>query len=336
MKKVLFGGFTILGSVLSQSIDIEALTLDSDKDKIHVSGDTIALSVNGDVEVIGTYAVKTSNGLVKPWGETSVQKGDTILKIDNKDVKSLSDVKKHINNAKNDRIQVLIKRNNKEYKETFTRVKKLNGDYSLGLYVKDKVLGIGTLTYVIEDEGIFGSLGHNLNSDIGAVDGKLKDAELISINKGTKQEVGEKRAKIGQTNIGTIEKNTKSGIHGSINSNLDLSNLPTYAIGKKEDVRKGKATILANVDGNKIEEFDIEIYDVKKQNKKSVKSFKIKVKDRDLLEKTGGIVQGMSGSPIIQDGKIVGAVTHVFVGDPANGYGIYIEWMLEDMGIDVK
>ncbi len=337
MKKLLLRSLLTASIVFPSGLyQLDALVLDVDKEKILVSGDTIGLSVSSGVEVIGTFGVKTEDGIKKPWKNTTIQKGDKILSIDGESVTSINDVKKCVNAAKTASISVQLERNGQTIDETIERVKKENGEYTIGLYIKDKILGVGTLTYVIKDEGIFGSLGHNLNASIGDIDGYIIDAELIAVKKADDGIVGEKKARIGTDKVGIIEKNTNTGIHGHISSNYDLSELKEYKVAKKEEVKEGTAYILANVDGNTIEKFEIEIYDVKNQKTKDTKSFKIRVKDEKLLSKTGGIIQGMSGSPVIQDNKIVGAVTHVFINNPEEGYGIFIEWMLEDMGVDLK
>ncbi len=333
----------IIGSILTVSVslhgsltELSAIELNTDTDKILVSGDTIGLSVSNGVEIIGTFGVKTDNGIKKPWEGTSIQKGDKILSIDGIDVDSIADVKEYVAKSANSELVLKLDSNGTIKSEKIKRVTKENGDYTIGLYIKDKVLGVGTLTYVIRDEGIFGSLGHNLNTEIGDIDGQLIEADLISVKKADDGIVGEKKARISNDKIGTIEKNTTSGIHGFINDSYDLTNLTEYSVAKKEEVTNGTAYVLANVDGNSIEKFEVEIFDIKSQKTKDIKSFKIKVKDKDLIEKTGGIIQGMSGSPIIQKNKIIGAVTHVFVDNPEEGYGIYIEWMLNDMDVELK
>ncbi len=337
MRKLLLGSLLAVGTVFQGGIiELDALVLDTQKDKILVSGDTIGLSVSSGVEVIGTFGVKTEDGIKKPWKGSTVQKGDKILSINGEKVDSIDDVKKCVNNSNDVNVTLQIERNGQKINETIQRVKKENGEYTIGLYIKDKILGVGTLTYVIKDAGIFGSLGHNLNATLGEIDGYVIDADLISVKKADNGIVGEKNARIGTDKFGTIEKNTTTGIHGYINSNYNLSNLPEYQVAKKEEVREGTAYILANIDGNLIEKFEIEIFDLKNQKVKDTKSFKIRVTDRKLIDKTGGIIQGMSGSPIIQNNKIIGAVTHVFINNPDEGYGIFIEWMLDDMDVDLK
>ncbi len=337
MKKILLGSLLAASVIFPSSLhNLDALVLDTNKEKILVSGDTIGLSVSSGVEVIGTFGVKTENGIEKPWKETSIQKGDKILSINGVNVNTIDDVKNYVSSAKDNNIKLKLERNGQSLEEGIERVKRENGEYTIGLYIKDKVLGVGTLTYVIKDEGIFGSLGHNLNTSLGDTEGYIIDADLISVKKAKDGVVGEKKARIGSEKVGTIEKNTTTGIHGYINSDYDLSGFKEYTVARKEEVKEGKAYILANVDGNAIDKFEIEIFDIKNQKTKDTKSFKIRVVDKTLLDKTGGIIQGMSGSPIIQDNKIVGAVTHVFINNPNEGYGIFIEWMLDDMGVDLK
>ena len=208
-----------------------------------------------------------------------------------------------------------------------------DGTYKLGIWVRDNIQGIGTLTYV-DEQGNFGALGHGI-SDIDTGDmltlkwGELYNAQILSIVKGTDGNPGELQGVIRydeSEKIGTILDNQSMGIYGTLDNGCGQGvRLP---VGYKQEMQEGPATILACVDGE-VQEYSIEITAIDMNKKDTNKSFTIKVTDPRLLELTGGIVQGMSGSPVIQNGKLVGAVTHVFVRDAGSGYGIFIENMLQ-------
>ena len=207
-------------------------------------------------------------------------------------------------------------------------------NYKLGIWVRDNTQGIGTMTYV-DEKGRFGALGHGISdTDTGELldvsGGELYQAQIVSIIRGAQGVPGELSGYIeyeDEKKIGTIEKNTDIGIFGQIFSDTQISG-EKVKIGYKQEVKKGKAQILMQLEG-KVEYYDIEITDIYSSQQDTNKSFQIQVTDPELLAKTGGIVQGMSGSPILQDGKLIGAVTHVFVQDSSKGYGIFIENMLE-------
>jgi stage IV sporulation protein B len=209
------------------------------------------------------------------------------------------------------------------------------------MYIRDSAAGVGTLTFYDPKHKVYGALGHvitdmDTGKPIRVGDGKVVKSNVTSIQKGESGEPGEKRAIFFQENqvIGNIQKNTPFGIFGKMNSppgeGLMNREIP---VALAEQVTEGPAKILTVVDGQKVEQFDIQIVHVLRQKFPATKGLIIKVIDPRLLEKTGGIVQGMSGSPIIQNGKLVGAVTHVFVNDPTSGYGTFIEWMLQDAGV---
>lgn len=314
---------------------LKALEIDVNKDPLLVSGKAVGLELNLGLQVMGTYAVKESETLVKPWEKAGIKEKDVILKYNQVEVNTLRELQEQMMKSKLNEVSITFLRNNKIHEKTIQPAQKADGSYSLGLYIKDRVLGVGTLTYVLKENSSFGSLGHNIKIEGNIKNGFLKEAEVYDIVKAQNGVVGQKSAKITGEVIGEILKNTESGIHGTF-KDLNSKDFKELYIGRKEDVKPGKASILTCINKKTVEEFDIEIIDVYKQNIKDIKSMKIKVTDPRLLDKTGGIIQGMSGSPIIQNNKIIGAVTHVIVNNPQEGYGIYIEWMLNDMDIFIK
>ena len=206
------------------------------------------------------------------------------------------------------------------------------------MWVRDHASGIGTLTY-INSKNRFGALGHPIcDSDTKSVislkDGQLYNCSVLGVNKGSSGAPGELKGLFmqGKNTQGVIEKNNNYGVFGTIyNDSNFLKKYKEIEIGSRISVKPGKAKIKCCLDGNNVEEFDIEIIKTNYQNYSNGKSMVIRVTDKNLISRTGGIVQGMSGSPIIQNGKLVGAVTHVFVNDPTKGYGIYAEWMLQTL-----
>jgi stage IV sporulation protein B len=210
--------------------------------------------------------------------------------------------------------------------------------YKLGLWVRDHTAGIGTLTFYSTDKRFYAALGHAITDvDTGDIlsvnNGQIMKSRIISINKGKRSSPGELRGIFLEEvdNIGNIEKNTEYGIYGKVYNNInDMVGKP-IPIGYQSQVKEGSAKILTTIDNTGVKEFDIQIVKKVEQKNPNQKGMIIKVVDKDLLNKTGGIVQGMSGSPIIQNGKLIGAVTHVFVNDPSKGYAVYAEWMINEM-----
>jgi len=213
--------------------------------------------------------------------------------------------------------------------------------WRLGLYIRDSAAGVGTLTFYAPDHGVYGALGHiitdmNTQTPIVVGSGQILQSSVTSISKSESGEPGEKRAhflKEGKT-LGNIERNTNFGIFGKMSQNPEHSLYEKpIPVAFSEEVKEGPAEILTVVEGQRVERFKVEIVHVSKQSAPETKGLVIRITDPRLVEKTGGIVQGMSGSPILQNGKLIGAVTHVFVNDPKSGYGCFIEWMLQDAGI---
>jgi len=270
-----------------------------------------------------------------------------ILKINGKSIKEIEEVGKMVKEAgeKKKPLSLLVARGEDKMEVELTPVLDVKDKaYRMGLYIRDSAAGVGTLTFYDPKSKKYGALGHVISDiDTGKPivvgDGHIVQSRVTSIEKGTNGAPGEKFAIFKDENdkLGNITKNTPFGIFGEMTkypeNNMVKEPIP---IGLSEQVTEGPAQILTVVDGQKVEKYDIEIVNVIQQRFPATKGMIIKVTDPKLLEKTGGIVQGMSGSPIIQKGRLVGAVTHVFVNDPTSGYGLFIEWMLEDAGIDIN
>ena len=282
---------------------------------------------------VGLTIVTDGAIVVSDNDNKQIKEGDIITKINGVDMHEITDMQDVLKDS--NEAEVTYIRKNKEVKTLVKILKDDDNVYKLGLTVKDNVSGVGTLTFVKKDTGEYGALGHAVVDDIGGnivpvSSGKIYACNLVGINKGVRNNPGQLKCLFLQNsnNKGDIESNGKFGISGKL-SNLEglVDENLTAKIGGRLSVTPGKATIVSDVSGIK-EEYEIEIIKANYQKKANDKSLVFRVKDKRLLNLTGGIVQGMSGSPIIQNGKIVGAVTHVFLSDPTKGYGVYCDWML--------
>lgn len=298
----------------------------------------LALKANGAL-VIGSSSIKTNDGIYDIATLGSLKVGDIITKIDGKEVFSTTDISKYLNTKDNPEspIELTYIRDDKENILEITPVKDISTDkYRLGVWVRDDASGIGTLTYVKGDYR-FGALGHPLcdadaKSIVSVRSGKVYNCSILGVNKGKAGSPGELRGMFlhGKSEQGYIDKNNEYGIFGELKEDASLlEKLDKIKVGGRYSVKPGKAKIKCCIDGN-IKLYDIEIIKSNYKNYNNDKSMVIRVVDKELLAKTGGIVQGMSGSPIIQNGKIVGAVTHVFVNDPTKGFGVYLDFMLNE------
>lgn len=299
------------------------------------------------VLVVGHHLVDTGKEKVSPGEQAGVHVGDSIVKMNDMYINDMNDVKKMVREAgeKQTALQLLVVRGKEKLNLTLRPAKdKKDEEYRMGLYIRDSAAGVGTLTFYEPNSKAYGALGHVISDvDTGQAivvgDGQIVRASVTSIEKGQSGNPGEKFARFYNESevLGNITKNSPFGIFGKMKEEPKRSlYTEPIPIALAEQVKEGPAKILTVVEGQKVEEYSIEIVNVVKQHFPATKGMIIKVTDKRLLEKTGGIVQGMSGSPIIQDGKMVGAVTHVFVNDPTSGYGCYIEWMLQDAGLGVR
>ena len=262
--------------------------------------------------------------------------GDYILSVNGEKVAEKEDLQRLVQQNGAEKEILTINRNGESIEVGVTPVQNKNGTYMLGAWVRDDLAGIGTLTYYKED-GTFGALGHAVSDgDVGGRiqmrEGYVYNAQIIGVKKGQKGNPGELSGMIRYQSadcLGTIEENTDIGIYGKLDGNIAaLPRGDYYNICYKQDIKQGPATIICGFTGEK-KEYAIEIESLDYSGREANKGILFRVTDEQLLDMTGGIVQGMSGSPILQDGKIIGAVTHVFVSDSSMGYGIFIENMVE-------
>ena len=298
----------------------------------------IKMDVKG-VLVVGLEEIETEDSIVNPGYDVGLQLGDTILSIDNKDVYYAYEVASIVKNS-DGILDIKVLRGGETMSFTIKAAKEYeSGEYKLGIWVKEKIAGIGTLSFYDPENNTFAALGHGIyerktNVLVEAGGGELLKTEVSSINEGEAGKPGEIRGIFCNQDqpLGKVIKNSEHGIYAT-GINVDETYLAEpMVVGSKEHINVGKAYILTTIKGTNVERFEIEITKVNKNSSSTGKDIEIKVCDKKLLEHSGGIVQGMSGSPIIQDGKLVGAVTHVLVNDPTRGYGIFIENMLEAAG----
>lgn len=300
-------------------------------DYIIASGKNIGIELNTNgVMVVGLYKVDGDY----PARSAGVEVGDTIIAINGKDVSNISEMVEYINEfTRNNTIDVTYKRLDKTYDTTLNVIKDENNVYKTGLYVKDGITGIGTLTFIDPNTKLFGALGHEIiEKTTGKIleikDGKIYDSTVTSISPSANGNPGEKNASLDtNTTQGIIKENTTNGLFGTYTSKLNDNTL--YKVAKPEDIKTGKAKIFTVINGNEVKDFDINITKISSSSQKT-KNLLFEITDQELLDKTNGIVQGMSGSPIIQGEYIIGAVTHVVVDNPQKGYGIFITNMLKE------
>ncbi len=298
----------------------------------------IKLQTNGPL-VVGFSDIE--NEEQKPYSpskESGINLGDVILAINEIEINSSEFLAETLNSLKLDELDVKIERDGKILYKKVKPVKTSDGKNKIGLWVRDSTAGIGTVTFIDPETGLYGALGHPITDvDTGDIikisKGNIVNSSIVNVKRGEKGNPGELKGVFINDDIklGNVKHNTKYGIFGE----YSLENFygEKLSIALKNEIQEGPAKIISTIDNDKPKMYDVVIEKLLQQDNPSSKSMIIKVVDEELLEKTGGIVQGMSGSPIIQNNKLVGAVTHVLVNKPDTGYGIYIEWMLKESKI---
>lgn len=314
------------------------LLVDTD---VYVGGETVGFNLFSEgVICVGSNSIVTPTGMQEPMRSTDLQDGDAIIKIENIQIQNIQDIDRIINlpTFAGKELNLTLKRNNTEIETKVTPVYDLlNQKYKLGLWVRNNASGVGTLTYVKQSNFRFGAVGHpitdeSLGKNFEVDSGNIYKCRLLGVKKGEKNNPGEIRSSINLSDdaIGLADTNCKYGVYGNILNKTIIDANRTATLGGRLSVKLGDAKIYCNIDNQGVKAYNIKILRANKQNSADDKSMIIKVTDKELLEKTGGIIQGMSGSPIVQNGKIIGAVTHVFINDPTRGYGVYIDWMIDN------
>jgi stage IV sporulation protein B len=309
--------------------------------KVYPGGSSIGVSLyTKGALLVGISEVYDKTGVAhNPALDAGLRPGDIIEKVNGVSVKNAQHLSDLVNVAKHRGLELEIIRGNYIFTTNIMPVEDYHdGKYRLGIWVRDSTAGVGTLTFYDPENNNFGALGHAITDvDTGTMlsikNGEIMQSKIIDIKQGKKGNPGELKATFSnkQKVIGNILKNSKYGIYGKMNRSFNPRTLgESIPVCYQHDVRLGSAKILSTIDEEGIKGFDVRIIKITNQSQASAKGMVIEIVDPLLLERTGGIVQGMSGSPILQDGKIVGAITHVFVNDPKKGYGIFIEWMINE------
>ena len=287
----------------------------------------------------GVFGVKIEQDyptVVESKGIPALKSGDSIISVGGERVKTTDDIKHIVEKSAGESITIRALRQGNEIAVEIKPALK-NGEYKIGLTLRDGAAGLGTITFIDPETGVFGGLGHGIcDADSGEVismeSGKVCGVILGGIHKGESGKPGELCGVLTERDIGSLTVNSECGVFGVITDKSIISGL-SLEIGDRSQITEGEATIISTLKNGKSSEYKIEIYDIDRTSEGS-KSFRIRVTDETLKALTGGIVRGMSGSPIIQNGKLVGAVTHVLVADPTEGYGIFIENMIKATGIE--
>ncbi len=305
--------------------------------KVDIVGRCVGLRLyTKGVLVIGMSEVDSINGeKVEPYKNTGIQIGDLIQEMNGIKINNANDVSQIVNRSEGEKISIKYLRENNEIYTTITPVKTKDNNYLLGLWIRDAASGIGTLTFYDDENNRFAALGHGINDmDTGKLlniaNGELVTCKIVSIVKAREGKVGEIRGTIDEGHkIGDVEKNSDIGVYGNVieKNFIDTIKIKQVDVASRNEVNVGKAEIYCELEENKVEKYEIEIKKLFKGNYKDNKSMLIKITDKRLLEKTGGIIPGMSGTPIIQNGKFVGAITNVLLNNPKQGYAIFADMM---------
>ncbi len=300
----------------------------------YIGGMTAGFSLSaGGAEIIGLSEVSAEDGIHRPAEEVGLKIGDLICAADGICIKTIDDMNRMLEKSGGKEMEFTIKRDGEKADVKILPVKdKKSGKYKIGVLIRDTLTGIGTITYIKKDTLEFGSLGHAVcdenNQSLEISDPKVYLCSVIGVNKGKRGKAGELRGLfLNDKRIAKAESVLSTGLYGTFDSGYDFSHSETVEIAPLSEATIGKAVIYSTIDGVCPQKYEICIAKVDENNKEN-KNFVIKVTDEKLISETGGIVQGMSGSPIVQNGKLIGAVTHVFLNDPTRGYGIGIENMI--------
>jgi stage IV sporulation protein B len=298
------------------------------------------LYTNGVLVVGMSEIYGQDNNIYKPYETTGIEEGDTILKINEKNISSTNELISSIKDSDGNELKITYSHNDKTIDTVITPIQTETDEYKIGLWVRDTAAGVGTATFYNEDSGIISTLGHGLidvdtEQLIDISSGELTTTNIVSLQKGENGTAGKIQGTVdGQPVIGEIIKNTYFGVYAKINdiASLKIDNTKKIQIASRDEIKKGSAKVLCSIDTTgDTKEYDIEIKKIYTNNNTNNKSMLVEITDEELIEKTGGIIQGMSGSPIVQNGKLIGALTHVLVQDSKKGYAVFADLMLKEM-----
>jgi len=320
-------------AVSNQSIEVDNVY----RKKVYPIGRVVGLKLytNG-VLVVGMSEVEDEYGnTIETYENTGIKEGDMIKSVNGKTINNVEELINEVNKSNGDDISIKYERNKEEIYTLIKPIKTNRGDYMLGLWVRDAAAGIGTMTFYDESSSKFAALGHGIDDiDTGNLlnisNGEIVTGKIVSIVKGKEKNPGEIRGTIdeGET-IGNVENNTNLGVYGKV-TNYNYINsvkLEEVDVAGRNQIQIGKAKIYCQLSNEGIDEYEIEIKKIYRNNSQNNKSMLIKVTDEKLINLTGGIIPGMSGTPIIQNEKIVGAITNVLLNDPTQGYAIFADMM---------
>lgn len=326
-----------IGAALSITFvfgSVRSVTAIAEERTVYVGGMSAGFTLKTDgAQVIGLSEITTESGVCAPAQEGGLRVGDLIRKAGGISVKTIAQLNEVVDKSKGKKMEYEIVRNGEVMRFQLQAVQeKLSNRYKIGVLVRESVSGIGTVTYV-DREGRFGSLGHSVvgenNRTMEISNGVVFSCNIIGVSKGVRGKAGELRGLfLNDQPFGNADKLCDCGIFGKVSKDFSLKHLTT-AVVDSDDAKPGSAYIYSTVNGVEPKRYEIEIVKVDHFNKEN-KNYVIKIVDEELIAETGGIVQGMSGSPILQEDKLVGAITHVFINDPTRGYGIDIERMIRE------
>ncbi len=331
-------GIFVLGATLSLAFafggvkNVTAKAAEEEK-MVYVGGMSAGFTLKtGGAQIIGISEILTENGTRSPAMQAGLRAGDVIYKAAGIKVESITDLNEIVNKSKGKTLTLEIGRGEERFSVDLQPAReKATGKYKVGVLIRDSVSGIGTVTYIDKKSKRFGSLGHPVcnesRSEMQLSDGIVYECSIVGVNKGVRGKAGElKGLFLNDKQLGSAEKLCNCGIFGQVSDEFVVDELMS-AVASSYEAKPGKAYIYSTVDGVSPQKYEIEVVKVDKNNREN-KNYVIKIVDEELISQTGGIVQGMSGSPILQNNKLIGAVTHVFLNDPTRGYGIDIQRML--------
>ena len=327
----------LFGTIPLKEIDVNVIP----RTKVIPLGNSVGLKLyTKGVLVVGMSEIQgKDNKKHKPYENSGIEEGDIIVAVNNVAITSTDDLVRNVNKYNGDEVQISYVRNDNTLTANIKPTQTATNEYKLGLWVRDAAAGVGTATFYEPSTGMFTALGHGITDiDTGEIvkiaNGELTTSSIISIKRGERGNPGEIRGTIDAgSKIGEVYKNGTFGISGKVTNkeNLKIDSMQELEVALRSEIKEGKAFIICELENGKKEQYEIEIERIYVSNNYDNKSMLIKITDKSLLEKTGGIIQGMSGSPIIQNGRFVGAVTHVLVNNPTQGYAVFADMMIKQM-----
>lgn len=336
MKKIIKSiSLSLVAAIIMGVVAVPAAARESSRKTVRLGGQPFGVKFYSDgVMIIELEEFFDGEKYVCPASKAGLRVNDVINSINGIPIKTNEDVISVISNGNGETLNVNYKRNGETGNAEIKPEKNTVGIYLLGAWIRDSSAGIGTVTYYDENHNYFAALGHGIcDNDTGALM-PLRSAEIInvnvrSVNRSLDGAVGSLNGYFGDKVLGNLTKNTSIGVFGTTSDNF-ISNHQEIEIADFKEIKRGEAQLYTTISGEKEEKYSVEITDIRNHNSESNENFVIKITDKRLLEKCGGIVQGMSGSPIVQDGKLVGAVTHVFVNRVSEGYGVAAQFMVSN------